>query len=80
MDSSEAVELSVVAQSMLKSVALETIEKPTLAQSRWSDWIPPTPHTHVALDDAKEQGQIFCKMLAIRREALLNNNSFVKAT
>jgi hypothetical protein len=27
-------------------------------------WFPPRRHTHVALDDAIEQGEIFCKMLA----------------
>jgi hypothetical protein len=27
-------------------------------------WFPAAPHTHVALDDAIEQGQLFCNMLA----------------
>lgn len=27
-------------------------------------WFPASPHTHVALDDAIEQGQLFCNMLA----------------
>ena len=27
-------------------------------------WHDPLPHTHVALDDAKEQGALFCNMLA----------------
>ena len=26
-------------------------------------WFPTAPHTHVALDDAIEQGQLFCNML-----------------
>lgn len=26
-------------------------------------WFPASPHTHVALDDAIEQGQLFCNML-----------------
>jgi len=26
-------------------------------------WFDPTPHTHVALDDALEQGALFCNML-----------------
>lgn len=30
-------------------------------------WFPDTPHTHVALDDAKEQGALFCNMLAEAR-------------
>ncbi|MNT89441.1 hypothetical protein D3C72_2301670 [compost metagenome] len=28
----------------------------------------PLPHTHVALDDALEQGALFCNMLATLRE------------
>jgi hypothetical protein len=31
------------------------------------DWFDPHPHTHVALDDAREQGALFCNMLAFRR-------------
>lgn len=27
-------------------------------------WFDPLPHTHVALDDAIEQGALFCNMLA----------------
>ena len=27
-------------------------------------WFDPTPHSHVALDDAIEQGRLFCNMLA----------------
>ncbi|MBK8095465.1 MAG: exonuclease [Planctomycetes bacterium] len=27
-------------------------------------WFDPLPHTHVALDDAREQGALFCNMLA----------------
>ena len=30
-------------------------------------WFDPTPHTHVALDDAIEQGKLFCNMLAESR-------------
>ena len=30
-------------------------------------WFDPLPHTHVALDDAIEQGALFCNMLAERR-------------
>ncbi|SPA10262.1 conserved hypothetical protein [Cupriavidus taiwanensis] len=31
-------------------------------------WMDPLPHTHVALDDAMEQGALFCNMLATLRE------------
>ena len=31
-------------------------------------WFEPMPHTHVALDDAIEQGALFCNMLAESRK------------
>jgi hypothetical protein len=31
-------------------------------------WFDPLPHTHVALDDALEQGALFCNMLADNRK------------
>jgi len=31
-------------------------------------WLPESPHTHVALDDAIEQGELFCNMLRESRE------------
>jgi hypothetical protein len=31
------------------------------------EWFDDIPHTHVALDDALEQGALFCNMLRIRR-------------
>jgi hypothetical protein len=31
------------------------------------EWFDDLPHTHVALDDAVEQGALFCNMLAARR-------------
>ena len=31
-------------------------------------WFDPLPHSHVALDDAIEQGALFCNMLKARRE------------
>jgi len=31
-------------------------------------WFDPIPHTHVALDDAKGQGALFCNMLAASRK------------
>lgn len=33
-------------------------------------WFDPMPHTHVALDDAIEQGALFCNMLAARAARL----------
>jgi hypothetical protein len=34
------------------------------------EWFDPIPHTHIALDDAKEQGALFCNMLQERRRRL----------
>jgi hypothetical protein len=34
------------------------------------DWFDPLPHTHVAMDDAKEQGALFCNILAFRNRLL----------
>ncbi|HKB41636.1 MAG TPA: hypothetical protein VKD72_34750, partial [Gemmataceae bacterium] len=31
------------------------------------EWFDDLPHTHVALDDARGQGALFCNMLAARR-------------
>jgi len=33
-------------------------------------WFDDLPHTHIALDDAIEQGALFCNMLAARRQML----------
>jgi hypothetical protein len=32
------------------------------------NWFDKVPHTHVALDDAKGQGVLFCNMLSERGE------------
>lgn len=37
-------------------------------------WFDPLPHTHVALDDAKGQGALFCNMLSAR-DAMLRRKS-----
>lgn len=34
-----------------------------------AEWLPDRPHTHVALDDALEQGEWFCRMLIASRES-----------
>ena len=33
-----------------------------------AEWFDKLPHTHVALDDALEQGALFCNMLAEMRQ------------
>jgi len=35
-----------------------------------SAWFDDLPHTHIALDDAKGQGSLFCNMLAARKEMI----------
>ena len=38
-----------------------------------AEWFDELPHSHVALDDAKEQGALFCNMLAVRDRWLEGN-------
>lgn len=50
----------------IKTYAMALMRKPYRAcgkQSMPAQWFDPAPHTHVALDDAIEQGQLFCNML-----------------
>jgi hypothetical protein len=51
----------------IKSYAMAMLKKPYRDSSKRNmpaHWFPDLPHTHVALDDAKEQGLLFCNMLA----------------
>lgn len=51
----------------VKSYAMAMLRKPfheTIKKSMPREWFDPFPHTHVALDDAIEQGALFCNMLA----------------
>ncbi|HNB73920.1 MAG TPA: exonuclease [Acidobacteriota bacterium] len=54
-----ALDIKSYAMAMLKSNFRETV-KPALPRH----WFDDLPHTHVALDDALEQGALFCNMLA----------------
>lgn len=50
----------------VKTYAMAMLRKPYRAcgkQSMPADWFDPIAHTHVALDDALEQGNLFCNML-----------------
>lgn len=50
----------------VKTYAMAMLHKPYRAcgkQSMPADWFDPVSHTHVALDDALEQGSLFCNML-----------------
>lgn len=50
----------------IKTYAMALMRKPYRECGRASmppEWFDPLPHTHVALDDAIEQGRLFCNML-----------------
>jgi len=50
--------VKTLAMSLLKSGYREATKR-----NMPRAWFDPLPHTHVALDDAIEQGQLFCNML-----------------
>lgn len=50
----------------IKTYAMALLRRPYRACGKSSmpaEWFDPVPHTHVALDDAIEQGRLFCNML-----------------
>lgn len=50
----------------IKTYAMALLGRPYRAcgkRSMPAEWFDPVPHTHVALDDAIEQGRLFCNML-----------------
>ena len=56
----------------IKTYAMALLRRPYRAsgkQSMPAEWFDPAPHTHVAIDDAIEQGRLFCNMLQANREA-----------
>jgi len=55
----------------IKTFAMSLLKKPYRQSTKRNmpkRWFEESPHTHVALDDAIEQGQLFCNMLAEWRE------------
>ena len=54
-----ALDVKTYAMAMMKSEFHQTTKR--TMPKRWFDRLP---HTHVALDDAVEQGALFCNMLA----------------
>lgn len=55
----------------IKTYAMAMLRQPYRAsgkQSMPAEWFDPVPHTHVALDDAVEQGSLFCNMLKANLE------------
>lgn len=61
--SHSAIDIKTYAMAMLKTPYRESTKRNM--PSHWFD--PDLPHTHVALDDAKEHGVLFCNMLAENR-------------
>lgn len=54
----------------IKTMAMGLLNLPfkkTVKASMPKDWFDPNPHTHIALDDAIEQGRLFCNMLEAQR-------------
>lgn len=50
----------------IKSYAMAMLKKPYCASNKANlpkEWLVELPHTHVALDDALEQGSLFCNLL-----------------
>jgi hypothetical protein len=54
----------------IKTYAMALLDKPyreSIKRAMPKRWFDKLPHTHRALDDAIEQGALFCNMLAERR-------------
>ena len=50
----------------VKSYAMAVVKRPfrdCVREALPAEWSDPLPYTHVALDDAREQGAMFCNML-----------------
>ncbi len=58
-----ALDIKTYAMAMLKKPYRDCVK--SLLPQEWQD---PLPHTHVALDDAREQGAMFCNMLRVHGE------------
>lgn len=62
--SHSALDMKTLAMSLLKTGYRDATKR-----NMPKAWFDPLPHTHVALDDAIEQGALFCNMLATLRVA-----------
>jgi hypothetical protein len=54
-----ALDIKTYAMAVLKTEYRQAVKR-----NMPRHWFDPLPHTHVALDDALEQGALFCNMLA----------------
>lgn len=62
----------------IKTYAMALLDLPfrqTVKERLPESWFDDLPHTHVALDDALEQGALFCNMLAARKKYLNNGEN-----
>jgi hypothetical protein len=57
-----ALDMKTFAMALLKCDYREAVKR-----NMPKSWFDPQPHTHVALDDAIEQGALFCNMLSESR-------------
>lgn len=62
--SHSALDIKTFAMAMLK-----TSYRGATKRNMPSRWFDPMPHTHIALDDAIEQGALFCNMLSEHAKA-----------
>ena len=61
--SHSALDMKTFAMALLKKDYRDSVKK-----NMPKHWFDPLPHTHIALDDAIEQGALFCNMLAELRK------------
>lgn len=61
---SRAIDVKTFAWSMLKSEKFQATSKRNMPK----EWFDDLPHTHVAIDDAIEQGAMFINMLRAHRD------------
>ena len=59
--SHSALDIKTYAMALLQKGYRDSVKK-----NMPKEWFDPVKHTHVALDDAIEQGALFCNMLAYR--------------
>lgn len=62
----------------IKTYAMAILKKPyrqSVKRNMPRDWFDPIPHTHLALDDAIEQGALFCNMLAANHALSITDDS-----
>jgi hypothetical protein len=63
--SHSALDIKTYAMALMGSAYRASVKK-----NMPREWFGEQPHTHVALDDAIGQGELFCNMLAARESAL----------